>query len=254
MRCPRLLIAAAWLLVPFCGPVCAQEAARQTPQADTKAPEGPFLVKPYLQLGHSPAAGSLILLWHAGDADADWEVEYRSGAERPWRKAQAASARPIAVPGVEPHWVYRAVLTGLEPGGDFSYRVRKGGEVVFSAAGRAPKGADQAYRFVAFGDGGADTPEQKAIAYRTFLAKPDFVMIPGDIVYGRGRVSEYREKFWPIYNADQASPGVGAPLLRSTLFRRRAGQPRHRDSRPGEVPRRPGLFPLLGPAAERPHR
>jgi len=44
------------------------------------------------------------------------------------------------------------------------------------------------------------------------------VMIPGDIVYGRGRVSEYRENFWPIYNADQASPDVGAPLLRSTLF------------------------------------
>ena len=32
------------------------------------------------------------------------------------------------------------------------------------------------------------------MAYRMVQAKPDFVMITGDIVYGRGRVSEYREK------------------------------------------------------------
>jgi hypothetical protein len=43
-------------------------------------------------------------------------------------------------------------------------------------------------------------------------------MITGDIVYGKGLVSEYRDKFWPIYNADEASPATGAPLLRSTLF------------------------------------
>ena len=44
------------------------------------------------------------------------------------------------------------------------------------------------------------------------------MMIPGDIVYARGRVSEYRDNFWPVYNADEASPSVGVPLLRSTLF------------------------------------
>ena len=34
-------------------------------------------------------------------------------------------------------------------------------------------------------------------------------MITGDIVYSRGRISEYREKFWPVYNADMASPLSG---------------------------------------------
>ncbi len=43
-------------------------------------------------------------------------------------------------------------------------------------------------------------------------------MITGDIVYGRGLVSEYRTKYWPIYNAEEAAPETGAPLLRSTLF------------------------------------
>ena len=42
-------------------------------------------------------------------------------------------------------------------------------------------------------------------------------MIPGDIVYEYGLISEYREKFWPVYNADEPSES-GAPLLRSTLF------------------------------------
>ncbi len=89
---------------------------------------------------------------------------------------------------------------------------------VFEAAGRSPKGADQPYRFVVFGDCGAGTPDEAQVAFQAFGAKPDFVFIPGDIVYSRGRVSEYREKFWPVYNAEEASPSAGAPLLRSTLF------------------------------------
>ena len=72
-----------------------------------------------------------------------------------------------------------------------------------------PKAADQPYRFVTFGDCGADTPEQRQIALRTFNLKPDFVMITGDIVYSKGLISEYRTKFWPIYNADLATRSRG---------------------------------------------
>src|SRR5262249_31229676 len=59
---------------------------------------------------------------------------------------------------------------------------------------------------------------QRAIAYQTYQARPDFVFITGDIVYGRGLISEYREKFFPVYNAEKASPLIGAPLTCSTLF------------------------------------
>jgi hypothetical protein len=212
------LKSAVCLLVLNSALVRAQNTSRETPRAAAPATEGAFLVKPYLQLGHSPERRSLTLLWHATAADVAWAVEYRSGAAGSWRTAQVASARRIAVRGVEPHWVMRAVLAGLEPGSALSYRVRKGGELVFSAEARAPKGPAENHRFVVFGDGGANTPEEKAIAFRAFQEKPDFVMIPGDIVYSRGRISEYREAFWPIYNADNPSPSAGAPLLRSTLF------------------------------------
>ena len=65
---------------------------------------------------------------------------------------------------------------------------------MFSAEARAPKLADQPQRFVVFGDCGAGTAEEKAIAYRAYLSRPDFLMITGDIVYGDGRIAEYRDK------------------------------------------------------------
>jgi 3',5'-cyclic AMP phosphodiesterase CpdA len=109
--------------------------------------------------------------------------------------------------------VWRGAVSGFEPGAEVAYRVRKAGEVVFEAVARAPKGPGQSFRFVALGDCGAGTPEQKPLAVQMLRAQPDLIVVPGDIVYEHGRVSEYRDKFWPIYNADEADGGV--PLLRS---------------------------------------
>lgn len=221
MGSPNRLLA-VWLSVvllsaPGAGIVAAAEPSR--PGVAESA--GSFLVKPYLQLGDVLAGkpiDGLQVLWQTDDAEADWTVEYRPGAERPWRRTEAPSARRIAVPSVAPHRVYRANLTDLVPGGTFEYRLSRAGTTVFSAQGDAPKGADQPYRFAAFGDCGAGTVEQKAVAYQAYQARPDFVMIPGDIVYSHGRITEYRQKYWPVYNSDAAASGVGAPLLRSTLF------------------------------------
>ncbi len=197
-------------------------AALKTPKAKAKqkrkAPAGPFLVKPYLQLGDTQTPGMLVLHWHTPDVDAAWTAEYRAGTGRPWQAAQAPSANRIAVAGIEPHRVYQVALRGLQAGEAFSYRLSQRGVVVFESEARAPRAAIQHHRFVVFGDCGAGTSEQTSIAYRTFLSKPDFVMITGDIVYEKGLASEYRENFWPIYNADNASPSEGAPLMRSTLF------------------------------------
>jgi hypothetical protein len=215
------LIAACGLaaLAAGCSPSGELAAHPYKPPAQVAA--GPFLVKPYLQPGDVPglvADGTIQVLWQADDIDANWAVECRPGAGKPWLPVAAPTVRRIAVPGVPPHRLYHAALAGLEPGGEFSYRVRKGDEIVFAADGRGPKPAGKPHRFVVFGDCGVNTQEQRTIACRAYEARPDYVMITGDIVYDRGRVSEYREKFWPIYNADEASPSQGAPLLRSTLF------------------------------------
>jgi len=238
-----LLIVAAWPLA----------TARAVEPA--KAPEGTFLVRPYLQIGYRPSPTSLALLWHAADVDADWSVEYRTASDRPWRQAGAPTSRRVAVATVEPQRIYQAALTGLEPGGTFEYRVNKSGQPVFSSEGRAIKGADQPYRYAVFGDCGAGTAEQKPMALRAFQARPDFVVITGDIVYDRGRVSEYRDRFWPVYNGDEPSPGSGVPMMRSTPF---VAAPGNHDTATRDLQRYPdGLAyfynwaqPLNGPAIE----
>jgi hypothetical protein len=160
--------------------------------------------------------GSLDLVWHALDSDAPWSVETRAGEGRTWERSSEPAYRRVDVDGTEPHRVYRATLTGLERGARFRYRVRHRDVTVFEAEATAPKSADQPYRFLAFGDVGAGTDEQKPLALRAYLERPDLVVIAGDIVYERGQIGDYREKFWPVYNADEPS-AAGAPLLRSAL-------------------------------------
>jgi 3',5'-cyclic AMP phosphodiesterase CpdA len=208
----------------------------QTPPATQ-----PFLEKPYLQLGDAPALSaseSLVLMWHTDNSPAEWKVEVRTAKDSAWRAAGQPTVQTIsapagepaiagkdgakkdapASPAIDPHLVYRTRLTGLPPGQEFRYRVSKAGKPVFEATGRSRKSASQPFRFVLFGDCGQGTPEENAIAYQTYLAKPDFIFIPGDIVYGSGRIAEYRTKFFPTYNNEEPSAKNGAPLLRFVPF------------------------------------
>ncbi len=153
MNASRRWIAAS--LVFALGPVIAraQDAtpdatkarAKTSPAATTEikvyTPDGPFLVKPYLQLGHTQATGKLVLMWHATDADvdADWSVEYQPGPGTRWQAAKAPTARRVVVSGIEPHRVYHTALTGLEPGVRFAYRVSRKRTCVFEAEARARK-------------------------------------------------------------------------------------------------------------------
>ena len=156
-----------------------------------------------------------MLLWHTTNEPADWKVELRTSQDKTWRAMAPPSEQRIAVKTIDPHRVYRAELTGLTPGEDFRYRVLKAGAPVFESSGQARKSARQSQRFVLFGDCAQGTPAQSAVAYQASLAHPDFLFIAGDIVYGNGRISEYRQKFFSVYNADHADAATGAPLLRS---------------------------------------
>jgi 3',5'-cyclic AMP phosphodiesterase CpdA len=200
------------LIVPALGG--ASRAAEAEPSA--------FVVEPYIQLGDYPAPVGgrerLSVLWHAPDSDTPWSVEYRTSGDAAWRRAEAPTWRRVAVPTIEPHRVYAAVLADLPPGAEVAYRVATAGRPAFAATARARKPAGFPSRAVVYGDCGAGTPEQRAIADAVHQARPDYAVITGDIVYSRGRVSEYREKFFPAYNAAAPSPTAGAPLLRSTLF------------------------------------
>ena len=185
--------------------------------AQTKSSNNVFVASPYLQIGSSPSPQSLQLLWQVSDTNTVWTVEHKTTSKDSWVKTQNPTFTKISIAGIESHVVYRAGLTGLVSGSTFTYRILKNGKEVFTAQAKAPKSADQAYRFVAFGDIGAGTPEAKQIANGVFNANPDLVAVSGDIVYDYGLISEYQKKFWPIYNADKVD-SVGVPLMRSIPF------------------------------------
>jgi acid phosphatase type 7 len=174
-----------------------------------------FLVSPYLQIGKNPSAQSLQVLWHTVEADAVWLAEYKTGTK--WAKAENQSTSKITTAGITPFTVYNASFNALNPGSTFAYRISKNGKVVFTADAKAPKSVAQPFRFVASGDMGAGTKEAKQIANGMYKANADFVTISGDIVYEYGLISEYKTKFWPIYNTDKVDE-IGVPLMRSTLF------------------------------------
>jgi hypothetical protein len=176
----------------------------------------PLLVSPYLQLGNQPKdAKRMTVVFHAPSSG-------RFTVQGPKGKPVVAVAQKIAATSAPEHFVYSAELSGLKPGAEFAYTVALDGKTVFQAKGLARKSAGQPTRTVIFGDSGQDNAPQREIAWQTAQAKPDMVFIVGDIVYSRGLVSEYRKKFFPIYNADSDTPnGVG--LLRSRLFTGVAG-------------------------------
>jgi 3',5'-cyclic AMP phosphodiesterase CpdA len=188
--------------------------------------DGAFLVKPYLQWGAAPgteSAGGLEVHWQGADRDERWSLEVGDAADPDseslgsWIAAGPLTTRRIAIEGVAPRRLYRAVISGQVPGSLLRYRVRRGGEPVFEGRARIPRTESQPHRFVVFGDGGAGTSEQRAVAYQAFRARPDFVVLTGDLVYYKGSFSEYLRNFFPVYNSDKAAPRLGAPLLRSTL-------------------------------------
>jgi len=196
-------------------------------QADGEKPEDLFVVKPYLQLGDAPRllkAEQMVVSWQTGNDEGKWVVEFRTGRKGKWIEAGDPKIASVAVSGIAPHSVFRATLTGLAPGGEFEYRVRRNGNTVFASTGRARKSRSQSVRCVVMGDCGTGSPQQKRVAFQAARIDPDFVLIPGDLVYSNGRISEYRSSFWPVYSPDTASPESGAPLLRSVPFLGGLGQ------------------------------
>jgi predicted phosphodiesterase len=172
-----------------------------------------FLQRPYLQLGNQ--RGGLSLLWHARDADEDWQVEYKSGASI-WTKAPVARLRRIVVRGFQPHRVYEASLAQLARGERFDYRVKLGGREVFTSTGMAPRGPSQPHTFAVVGDTGNNSSGQRRLAVEMGKASPEYLVHVGDIVYMSGLISQYYKNHFPVYNCEPGTTAPCASMLRST--------------------------------------
>ena len=203
------------------------EAGAEADGPDT--PDRPilFTAAPYIQPG--PGGGplaegseSLVLAWQTDDSAAEFTVEYGS-TPRYGRRAEVKVARRggSAKNEAGARLNYAAGLAGLRLATVYHYRVRCGGSsprVVAEGYCTTRKPRGQPIRFVAFGDNAYGEVGQRAVAYHAYQARPDFIMNTGDNVYESGLDDEYQRYFFPIYNADVANAGVGAPILRSVPF------------------------------------
>ncbi len=183
-----------------------------------KSQPGLFFVKPHLQVGSGDnQLRSLTVAFNVYPDRAKWRVQYKRTDKKKWREAHLSKPVTLPVARVLDSVRYLATLPDLSPGCLYLYRLLRDEEVVFSSSAVSPKKKAQAVKFAVFGDIADGTPASRRLAYSVYNAAPDLVVFAGDLVYEDGRVSEYIDKFFPVYNAETASPDTGAPLLRSVL-------------------------------------
>jgi hypothetical protein len=132
------------------------------------------------------------------------------------RMPQPAPVR-VAVPNTRlpAYRIWSARLGPLAPGARFRYRVLLDGREVCNQEAVARKAPGQPQRVAVAGDLVEGNGHDRAIAFRMHAQNPDLVVGVGDLVYGLGTQREYRERFFPTYNANAANPAVGAPIMRS---------------------------------------
>ena len=182
-----------------------------------------FTALPYLQPGTGSSKlvegnEAIVIAWQTDDLPATFEVTYGVRSFDHTAKIDTTKRLPHGKEDAEARINYAAHLTGLKLNTKYSYRVALGGSSFMEGffTTRKPRGAKS--RFVAFGDNSYGDISDRAIAFQAFRAMPDFVMNAGDNVYEGGLDNEYARYFFPVYNADQAGPRIGAPLLRAVPF------------------------------------
>jgi hypothetical protein len=182
-----------------------------------------FTALPYIQPGPEArlvaGAETVRLAWQTERTEGDFAVEYGRDPHYGRTAEVARTSRDYQGRGDKvSRYNYVCAFAGLALGTEYRYRVRCHGATIAEGyfTTRQPRG--RKIRFVAFGDNSFGDPSERAIAYQAYRVNPDFIMNTGDNVYDAGLDSEYTRHFFPVYNADVASPGVGAPLLRSIPF------------------------------------
>jgi hypothetical protein len=90
-------------------------------------------------------------------------------------------------------------LTALSPGTTYRYKVVSNADTLDAGTFRTAPDADGPYRFLAFGDVGQATVEQKLIAARVDSLNADFAILTGDIIYNNGEPWNFTPYYFDIY-------------------------------------------------------
>jgi len=179
-----------------------------------------FIAKPYIQLGAGKSNKTLVshdILFLARNDKHEWALEYKTADSKGWKKGAPFVKRVLEEQQAEAVTSFSCTLPDLPAGKIFTYRIFRDGLETFSSTAKAQVKDGQAFKFVVAGDLGAGSHGQRRIAQRIFSEAPDMWVMPGDLVYNMGLLSDYLARFFPVFNADESKEAIGAPIMRSTL-------------------------------------
>jgi acid phosphatase type 7 len=94
--------------------------------------------------------------------------------------------------------IHVAQLTGLSPDTTYAYEVSWGSQVAEGSFTTAPD-INATVTFAAIGDSGKGNAAQYAVAQQLIDAAPDVVLHTGDVVYRRGAICHYNQRFFDPY-------------------------------------------------------
>jgi hypothetical protein len=133
---------------------------------------------------------SVLIAWQTDVVTDSSIVQYSEDTVNWVDESIAASATDHAVP-----------ITGLTPDLTYFYRIVSGGQLLSSGDDffiTAPD-TELPFAFVAFGDIGAATAEQIAVAAQVEDLVSSFAILTGDIIYESGEAANFTPQFFDIY-------------------------------------------------------
>jgi len=181
-----------------------------------------ILVPPYLQPGnaYNLSKEQKVVIWQTDSTQGTFTVHYTEGTTLDGATSKVNEAKVTTEPLTffkRTSYLHRATLSGLDFDKEYTYRVTTADKVIststFMTRTKHPK-----TRFIALGDVGTASPQQKAIAYQMYQVKPQFVLTTGDLAYNNGLEREFRVRFFPPYTVSEPSMEKGAPLMQSIPF------------------------------------
>jgi len=163
-----------------------------------------LLRRPYLQ---KMTARSAEVLFTADSAQPPTVRLTRPDGSR----VATVAARPDRSARLRRGQQFVAAFGDLEPARIYCYEIESGGAIWSRRTGfrTAPlPGVGAAATFVAVGDLGWRSGDQRAVLEQMMTVEFDFAVVTGDLAYPRGRLAELERKLFAVY----------APIMRSVPF------------------------------------
>jgi hypothetical protein len=181
----------------------------------SQAPALTFTRHPWLNI---QTTTSMLIAWQTDVASTSRVLYGPQPVD--WDNAQEATQTGNVID-------HAVTLTGLTPGTTYRYKVVSDADTLDAGQFRTAPDADRPFRFLAFGDLGTATPDQKLMAARVDSLNADLAILTGDIIYDVGDAGAFSPNYFDIYretlkripfypclgNHDNNPPNYGIPYV-----------------------------------------